>query len=234
MPLSQGKSEKSFSKNVSTEMHAGKPQKQALAIAYAVKRRMAGKKMAKGGEIPEEDHAREHDPIGQAEPSANPMLHPEEPGDLTMTSELADEAISPEEQKMFAKGGPAELAEHHRKMADHYASMARGGYVAPAEKEPSESLGGYYTHSGKGIASAIRSKKMAAGGLVHEDDERPEDGESIDNFREDDHPDNDFLSAEEQTDYHHLTDADEDEQKMKRRGMLDRIMRGIHARNGNP
>ena len=48
MPLSTGKSKKSFSKNVSTEMKAGKPQKQALAIAYAVKKKNM---KAKGGEM---------------------------------------------------------------------------------------------------------------------------------------------------------------------------------------
>jgi hypothetical protein len=34
MPLESGKSKKAFSHNVRVEMHAGKPQKQALAIAY--------------------------------------------------------------------------------------------------------------------------------------------------------------------------------------------------------
>jgi hypothetical protein len=38
MPLITGKSKKSFGKNVSTEMHAGKPQDQAVAIAYSKKR----------------------------------------------------------------------------------------------------------------------------------------------------------------------------------------------------
>lgn len=38
MPLITGKSPKSFSKNVETEMRAGKPQKQAVAIAYSKKR----------------------------------------------------------------------------------------------------------------------------------------------------------------------------------------------------
>lgn len=46
MPLSQGKSNKSFSKNVRTEMNAGKPQRQAVAIAEAIRRR---NKMARGG-----------------------------------------------------------------------------------------------------------------------------------------------------------------------------------------
>lgn len=50
MPLFQGKSKKSFSKNVETEMDAGKPQAQSLAIAYNIKRKNSGKKkMAYGG-----------------------------------------------------------------------------------------------------------------------------------------------------------------------------------------
>lgn len=49
MPLSKGKSKKSFVKNLKTEMEHGKPQKQALAIAYAMKRK--SKKMADGGSV---------------------------------------------------------------------------------------------------------------------------------------------------------------------------------------
>ena len=43
MPLKKSKSKKAFSENVATEMNAGKPQKQALAIAYSVKRNAKGK-----------------------------------------------------------------------------------------------------------------------------------------------------------------------------------------------
>lgn len=39
MPLSHGKSKEAFSKNVSTEMHHGKPQKQAVAIAFRTLRK---------------------------------------------------------------------------------------------------------------------------------------------------------------------------------------------------
>ena len=53
MPLIKGKSKGAFSQNVSTEMHAGKPQDQALAIAYAMKKK--AKKMAHGGMIEEEE-----------------------------------------------------------------------------------------------------------------------------------------------------------------------------------
>ncbi len=44
MPLKHGSSKKTFSSNVKTEMKAGKPQKQAVAIAYAEKRESGKKK----------------------------------------------------------------------------------------------------------------------------------------------------------------------------------------------
>lgn len=39
MPLIKGKSKNTFQKNLKTEMHEGKPMKQSLAIAYAMKRK---------------------------------------------------------------------------------------------------------------------------------------------------------------------------------------------------
>lgn len=44
MPLIKSKSPRAFSKNVATEMHSGKPQPQAVAIAYATQRRARGEK----------------------------------------------------------------------------------------------------------------------------------------------------------------------------------------------
>jgi hypothetical protein len=38
MPLESGKGKEAFSHNVAAEMNAGKPQKQAVAIAYAKQR----------------------------------------------------------------------------------------------------------------------------------------------------------------------------------------------------
>jgi hypothetical protein len=46
MPLIKSKSKEAFSKNIKAEIAAGKPQKQAVAIAYSVKR---SAKKAKGG-----------------------------------------------------------------------------------------------------------------------------------------------------------------------------------------
>lgn len=39
MPLVKSKSNKAFKENIKREIKAGKPQKQAVAIAYSVKRR---------------------------------------------------------------------------------------------------------------------------------------------------------------------------------------------------
>lgn len=44
MPLKKGKSKKTVSKNIKTEMAAGKPQKQAIAIALNTARKAGGKK----------------------------------------------------------------------------------------------------------------------------------------------------------------------------------------------
>lgn len=43
MPLVKSKSEKALKKNIKTEVEAGKPVKQAVAIAYSVKREAQAK-----------------------------------------------------------------------------------------------------------------------------------------------------------------------------------------------
>ena len=44
MPLVKSKSKQAFQQNIRAEIKAGKPPKQAVAIAYSVKRRAAGRK----------------------------------------------------------------------------------------------------------------------------------------------------------------------------------------------
>lgn len=47
MPLKKSTSKTAFAKNVKTEMAHGKPQKQAVAIAYSVQRKAAASKKGK-------------------------------------------------------------------------------------------------------------------------------------------------------------------------------------------
>lgn len=44
MPLKKSTSKEAFKSNIKAEIKAGKPDKQAVAIAYAIKRRAEGKK----------------------------------------------------------------------------------------------------------------------------------------------------------------------------------------------
>ena len=44
MPLVKSSSKSAFRKNIRAEVHSGKPVKQAVAIAYSVKRKAAAKK----------------------------------------------------------------------------------------------------------------------------------------------------------------------------------------------
>lgn len=84
MPLIKSKSKHAFSENVSKEMSAGKPQKQALAIAYATKR--AARKMSKGGDVPNE-----HDQDMRDKEEADGLDHFAEGGMADMDNWLSDE-----------------------------------------------------------------------------------------------------------------------------------------------
>jgi len=45
MPMTKGYSKKSIGKNIAMEMKAGKPQKQAVAMAYSMMKKPASKSM---------------------------------------------------------------------------------------------------------------------------------------------------------------------------------------------
>lgn len=68
MPLMKSKSKKAFEHNIEAEMHAGKPQDQALAIAYSVKKRA---KKASGGTVE----------------SGSPTMNYAEGGDISASNE---------------------------------------------------------------------------------------------------------------------------------------------------
>ena len=58
MPLFKSSKKSAMGKNIKTEMEAGKPQKQAIAIAYDVMRRAKKKKMAQGG-LTDPEHSKD-------------------------------------------------------------------------------------------------------------------------------------------------------------------------------
>jgi hypothetical protein len=56
MPLQKGKSQGAFTHNIKAEIAAGKPQKQAVAIAYSEKRQSK----AEGGEVDDDEALMNH------------------------------------------------------------------------------------------------------------------------------------------------------------------------------
>lgn len=180
MPLIQSKSKKAQQENIKTEIAAGKPQKQAIAISYAVKRKnqrkhqpqseepMKIKKIAEGGLIR---------PTGPFKAKTQKMMEREE--EIPKIDEEMDEPVSAEEEAetpKFAKGGripdeaKAENLEASRRDMGwgKIIVKAEGGEVPEheaAETEKEEEM----EHAAS-IASAImarrEAKKMADGGMI--------------------------------------------------------------------
>jgi hypothetical protein len=112
MPLVHSSSKKAFKKNLSTEMHEGKPMKQSLAIAYAMKKK--GKKMAQGGRVQAEDD-RMLNQHGEYEVGAEGMDQDNESTPDHMDAHDVENQTAHEDMvgrimaqrgKHYAKGGP--------------------------------------------------------------------------------------------------------------------------------
>jgi hypothetical protein len=143
MPLMKSKSPKAFSKNIETEMEHGKPQKQALAIAFSVKRK-AAHKMAKGGSVPYKNDSaitesrpstQERDNDSQ-EVSRNSAKHAMRPGDDARTGE--DTSYQAKKGKTFPIKHPGMVPQSQysvrmRDEEDHLESSASPG---PYGKQP--------------------------------------------------------------------------------------------------
>lgn len=99
--LLKSKSKKAFSHNVETEMDSGKPQKQALAIAYSMKKK--AKKMAMGGMA---SSCTEHcnSPCEVHEQANLPMEH-DEAMERTNDAAMAEDMVGRIMQKRMSKGG---------------------------------------------------------------------------------------------------------------------------------
>jgi hypothetical protein len=105
MPLHKGKSQKTFVKNLKTELEAGKPMKQSLAISYAMKRKGKGKKMAEGGGV------------DSAQDSMRKAFHFQEGGRARVTD-------SYEDAQNAAPSGRQEFQDDYRKINKYPGSEA--------------------------------------------------------------------------------------------------------------
>lgn len=165
MPLTKSASKKAFKHNIEVEMKSGKPQDQALAIAYSIKRKNR-KKMAEGGEISAKDEKRpmpENEYDDKHEISLNKSRHSME-GDGWSDKPNASDKF--EIRQKLTSGDPDESSPHTgeseedmlRRHAMERAAYAKGGHVMREEDED-----GHLS-----IAEQVmkRRKKMADGGEV--------------------------------------------------------------------
>lgn len=111
----QGKGPRAFSQNIKTEMHSGKPQKQALAIAYAVRRRAAHKAhggkikhMSEGGEMQEPEISQDENlDQKQAHVNEKENYNPQPLSEKEKRMYEMSEKFNPSSGQMFAHGGMA-------------------------------------------------------------------------------------------------------------------------------
>lgn len=139
MPLMHGKSKKAFRHNIRAEIGAGKPQKQAVAIAYSEKRAAERKRMDEGGRVPapatRKDEPRlkpiknnELDNAGGWSGAFSNLLHPWDGSDKKSNAE-------PTEAKGYAKGGIVKCMEHGKENCHEH-----GGEVEEVAKDEGESV----------------------------------------------------------------------------------------------
>jgi len=207
MPLIKGKSAKSFSKNVETEMHEGKPLKQSLAIAYDVQRK-ARKKKAHGGMINEKESmkAAEHteEPKG-VHPGAK--KHYEKPSEKEfMSSHKPHGSLTP---KHDSEDAPAEAeylgidatGKHRFAMGGKViTAIGRENYPRPSEKEYMSSHNKMLAEGGKvchKCGYAHGGACYAAGGKVEDEhmkdkehfiNEEEHEVDSEEHIHDEDHP----------------------------------------------
>ena len=161
MPLKEGKSKKAFEKNIKTEIAHGKEPKQAVAIAYAVKRR----NQAHGGPVKHVEQKDTH-----CEHCGQQMPHHAEGGQVHETEHAASKIGHPHSgvaklahggHAHHAKGGMAHCAHGGPAHCTH-GCYSEGGEVHESEKEASH-LG--HPHS--------EVAKLAAGGSVQNEKLHP-------------------------------------------------------------
>lgn len=141
MPLIKSKSKKAFEHNLKAEMEAGKPKDQSLAIAYSIQSKNKRKKMADGGQVPEEKH-----PMPEHEEMESKEMESKEE---EKSPRISMDSLSDEEMAM--------IMEHRA----HEASESPEEERAEHEEDELEE-----DHPSVAHAIMAKRKKMADGGMV--------------------------------------------------------------------
>lgn len=205
MPLLRGKSKKAFSHNVKTEMEHGHPQKQALAIAYSMKRRgKAYGGYAEGGET-------------GYEKGINRQAYPE---DFQVENKERGTSRAGHDARFKEKTGNELAKAEHRRVLSEMRSMKgpHGNYSHGGEVD------GYQTADHElDMVGRIMRKRMAQGGEadIPTADFEENEFDYLDCYP----PPEDHASAGNE-----MGNEDEDE---RRRDIVSRIMRARKMRGGH-
>lgn len=210
MPLMQGKSKKAISENIKTEMEAGKPQKQSIAIAYNIARKNKRKAMAEGGEV--KDEFKDIEPMSDAE-----MEKEEDEETMKKVDRVSDKDMS----MAYGRPNPNEEDEN----------LAKGGTVKDSHDEDEH----YDSIASAVMAKKRRAKMMAEGGMVDLDENAMEEPNNLDDMnyealKKENYAEEHGLSAmgspEDSNEHgHELSDEDMHD-------MVDSIRRKLKAKRG--
>lgn len=173
MPLIQSKSKKAFSDNVSTEMDSGKPQKQALAIAYGVKRKPKRKKMADGGPVsaktesrPMPDQTANDSTMASQNASKKPLANADWTGQPTTAQAQSNNGRTVKRIKHPSMVPSDVFSTRLRDQEDDLQSSAPTGTMG--EQPPKADNEEDAAKSGPEIA-ALHMKRMAEGGMINKE-----------------------------------------------------------------
>lgn len=223
-----------FSQNVRTEMKAGKPQKQALAIAYSVRKHNKHKKMAEGGMVENEELHPQHEP-GMGPQTSIQRDSVQSPPDDNL-KELYDD--DQEMSRINSVSSPEEDQPHGmlgmdaKSIVANLRKYAEGGVV-----QPSPSPQPYSQQAGQNTQAAMRKAfKYAEGGFVSDhaeqlnEDEGLGDGQVNSQFMEDNSlsQDNAPMPEDLSRASSMIQAEDPDDQKNRR---LNKIMSMLHSKH---
>ena len=159
MPLYHGKSKRDFSHNVRTEYEEGKPLKQSLAIAYALKKK--GRKMNEGGET--EWERTEQESGRPSRPSIEDRREREEekPGYMAKGGEVCHMCAGGSCPKHMTDGGEV----RGRKWSD------MGREIEPSHEYPEERE----VEDDDMVTRIMKKRRYSEGGRVANEDHGPRD-----------------------------------------------------------